>query len=144
MSKTNIIPAGYRVTIVSWENDADNYSTVVLDGLEREYVNFLVKFANLFKSGKFGNMYEPHDSEISNLAKACVPLIKDSYLAIQARYSPDWSVDFDDKSEVTDVISEEMGTIHGCSEFYSRVTESVTVEYIPEEIRILDVTAEFV
>lgn len=31
------IKAGYRLTVTSWENDADNYRTVSVDGLSEEH-----------------------------------------------------------------------------------------------------------
>ena len=35
-----IIPAGYRVTVDSWENDADVHRTIVKKGLDRDMAKF--------------------------------------------------------------------------------------------------------
>lgn len=38
MAKVSKIKAGYRITSVSWENDADNYRTLrVLESMKIEY-----------------------------------------------------------------------------------------------------------
>ena len=38
-----IIPAGYQLSVVSWENDGDHYNTEVMNGLSEEEVKFLVE-----------------------------------------------------------------------------------------------------
>ncbi len=76
-----IIPAGYRVTIESWENDGDNATTKVLEGLTEQDAKFVVDFASLFKSQNnkkpgIGNMYEPDDEERAQVAKAVTAVVK--------------------------------------------------------------------
>jgi hypothetical protein len=36
------IPAGYQVSVTSWENDGDNYRTETIPGLSKEGAQFLV------------------------------------------------------------------------------------------------------
>ena len=49
MSKV-LYKAGYTVRVTSWENDGDNYKTVDFHVGEKEKVDVVVKFANLFIS----------------------------------------------------------------------------------------------
>jgi len=44
------IPKGYSVSVTSWENDGDHYSTIVHHGLTEIQGKFLVAVAKLFKS----------------------------------------------------------------------------------------------
>ena len=45
----NIEP-GYRLTITSWENDADHYKDMIFEGLAKEDVSYLIEVAQLFRS----------------------------------------------------------------------------------------------
>lgn len=156
--KTTTIPAGYRVTVVSWENDADHYKTKVLEGLTEQEARFVADFASLFKSKNnhgnrgIGNMYEPSSKEMAE-AQAAVK-------AVVARHQPlpegvteyfqceDAGIDaFGDEEDdgFMDGFTEyayELGLSGG--DFYTRVMESIKVEHIPEQIHLSDVTAEFV
>lgn len=44
------IPAGYQLSITSWENDADNYNTITISGLTFEDVKFYLHFLSFFRS----------------------------------------------------------------------------------------------
>lgn len=50
MSKETIIPAGYRLSVTSWANDADNYKNEMVEGLTLDEVKFRVDFIKLFTS----------------------------------------------------------------------------------------------
>lgn len=59
------IPAGYRLSITSWENDADHYKDQIFEGLTGADVRYLVQFAKLFRSqsrhdGGFGGSARQH------------------------------------------------------------------------------------
>lgn len=43
----NVQP-GYRLSLTSWENDADDFRTVVLSGLTKEDVEFYLNLAHIF------------------------------------------------------------------------------------------------
>jgi len=144
-TKATIIPAGYRITVDSWENDGDNSRTETIEGLSEQDAKFTVDFALLFGSvnGKdegFGNLYEPSDQEIEGLNKAIKRVV--------AKHSPlssDLHEVFEDVDSDIDVYLEyayDLGLTGG--DFFTRVLESIKVEYIPEPIEIQDVTAKFV
>lgn len=153
--KQTIIPAGYRVTIESWENDADNYKTKIVEGLQKPSVEFLIDFAKLFHSRNnwngpkgHGNMYDPHANELNNFREAYVEVIK-KHIAkdteqtlLQYFWDEDNNKLYDDQHDGVMELAYELGLSGG--DFYTRVFESAKVEYIPNEIILQDVTEEFV
>jgi len=146
----NIIPAGYRLTVKSWENDGDNGKTTVMSGLSREKTQYYVdlcKLLRVYSGGKrdFGNMYDPSESKLTAFSNA-VKLIIDNH--------PDVTQEFDEYVEaspginVVDLYPEyvlddlyDLG-LSG-SDFYTRVCEEYTVECIPSDIIIENVTEQF-
>ena len=72
----SIIKAGYRITVTSWENDADYYNTNTVDGLDEQETKFhvdllkLIAGSNCNDSTVFGNMYDPRDSKLEEFEKA--------------------------------------------------------------------------
>lgn len=134
-----IIPAGYRITCVSWENDGDNYRTKFKEGLSISAAQLYVDLALLLtirKGCDFGNMYEPSDDELEKLADAVSEVLHKHGIT---------DVQVSDKDEVTDYFFDVMYDFTGASEHYcTRVVESIKVEYIPLPIELTDVTAEFI
>lgn len=125
------IKAGYRMTVTSWENDADHYNTITKDGLTENDVKLYVDVLRLAADG-FGNMYEPSDKEMEKFGEA-VWLVFDKN---GHKYEqPDGCID-----EGAEII----GEFCGYSEHYfTRVVEKIIVEYVPQEIVIEDVTKKF-
>lgn len=131
------IKAGYRLTVVSWENDGDNYKTISVDGLTEEFVRFAIDILKLLESrsrtnGKFGNMYEPSTNEIEKFRKA-VEVVLDNHPKM--RDEEDWNFD-----NIQDLICEYTDP---SEYYYTRVVEGMSVEYIPEEITLEDVSHKF-
>lgn len=132
------IKAGYRITVTSWENDADHYNTEIVDGLTEDTVRFHVDLLKLISKSNcnhkqyFGNMYEPGERELAAFEMAVSKvLVKHDRL--------------DDKHEVLDIAMDVIGnyTGYGDEGFYTRVAESIAVEYVPQEIIIEDVSKKF-
>lgn len=128
-----IIPAGYRLTVTSWENDADNYNTKVVEGLSKEECQFQADFCKALKhstdyKNRICNFYEPSDVEVARLVKVWIDLLQKYNL------NPD-SYD----------MNETLNTLGlGCSgDFYTRVCESYKVEYTPIDIVFEDVSEQF-
>jgi hypothetical protein len=131
------IKAGYRITVTSWENDADNYNTSTTDGLDEQEARYHVDLLKLIKGSHcnnknvFGNLYEPRDSEVKAFEEA-----------IQAVFYKHGKTFPDDMA--LDVAMDIVGDYTGYSDGYmTRVAEKITVEYVPEEIFIEDVTKQF-
>lgn len=122
------IQAGYRLTVISWENDGDNYNTKSIDGLTHEHCSLLVDLCKLHLSrSSFGNMYEANDAEQAAYREAIQTVLKENISTM-------------DVDEAEDILYD-LGLRGG--EFYTRVLESFIVEFIPETIKLLDVTYEF-
>lgn len=137
----SVIKAGYRITVVSWENDADNYRTITRDGLRKEEVQRDVEFLKLIAGSYnrhdddnkvFGNLYEPREGVLEEFEAAVRQLMTNYDIEV----NEEWPLDY---------FLEEVCEYTGWSEGYTtRVVEKITVEYVPHEIIIDDVTKEFV
>lgn len=131
------IKAGYRITVTSWENDADNYRTISKDGLTeaetQSYVDMLKLLKGSYCNNKnvFGNLYEPRDSEIEQFKAAICPIMDKHGIEYEQEYP-------------TDVFCDIVGDFTGYAEGYlTRVVEKIVVERVPEEIKIEEVSNQF-
>ena len=140
-----IIKAGYRLTVNSWENDADYHQSITVDGLIKIQVEFLIKFLSLFTSDKYGNIY----GEISDAKEEA--LIKEVNQVISLyRNNPNLERDFGNLLNVEeidldldDIISLVGDYLDYSENYYTRVFDGYIVEYLPEDIHIEDVTEQF-
>jgi hypothetical protein len=146
-----IIPAGYRLSITSWENDADAYHTEIVEGISKERVEFILELCRLFRSknqkpGCFGNMYDDYSNRSD-------PKRKQAYEAIAVvmeKHRPvltecelanlDAVASEEDEPEFAEIVS---NFLHYGENFVFRVYDGAKVEYIPHEIRMDDVTGQF-
>lgn len=145
----SIIKAGYRITVESWENDADNQRTMVIDGIQnKEYAALIYDVMSLLECRNyreddttFGNLYEPDEEEWEKYQNALKSLCEKHNASKFFAGNPEFVQGF----EPHEYLSELIFDLHGSSEYYAtRVTESITVEYTPVDIVIEDVTKEFV
>lgn len=143
MSKFNVIKAGYRVTIESWENDGDNNNTMVKDGMSFNEVKFLKKMTDLVdRNSDFSNLYDPRESEVTAFAEAIRKVLEEN---IHLTDDPIWKeVLSEGNDSILEYYTESMYD-YGltCGEFYTRVRDGFKVEYFPEDIQIQDVTDQF-
>ncbi len=142
---TTVIPAGYRITITSWENDADNYNTKVMEGQTELDVKFWVDVCKMFRSknrdkNAFGNMYDPSESEIEKFGTAAFALFQ---------RHPEWvksadfsTIDVEHAGEYLHEVAYDVALTGG--EFYTRVFDTIKIEYIPQQIELEDVTSKFI
>jgi hypothetical protein len=134
----SIIKAGYRITVTSWENDADNYNTKTVEGLNEDEVNFHIDLLKLIVGSNsndktvFGNMYDPRDSELEAFREAVIRVF--------LKHSRPDSI-YEPLNIAMDIIGEYTG--YGGDGFYTRVAESIVVEFVPQEIIIEDVSTKF-
>jgi hypothetical protein len=148
------IPKGYRLIVSSWENDGDHSRTEMMDGLSKEDTSFLVELIGLLKSKNgrgdktyFGNMYDPDDKERIKFAIAFQRVVsKHAAMGspLAERYLPEGTGSDEDQHAYMGGAIEllyDLGLSGG--EFYTRVLESYKVEYLPEDVKIQDVTSEF-
>ena len=146
MTKQTIIPAGYRVTITSWENDADYYEDTIHEGLTKERVEYILEMCKLFKSGSnnggktFGNMNEYDGSARFAKAQQAVNVVLEKHRAVLNECELANLDSGEDEMEVCEIINEFIGS----SEFYTfRVYDKAKIELVPHQITMEDVTADF-
>lgn len=143
-----VIPAGYRITVTSWENDADNYRTLTKEGLSLGDARFVRDLCKMLSESSwagpefFGNMYEPSEEEIVELVGAYAELC-DKHRG-SSELAADAFTIFGEPDSDPD-IQGHFCALHsdlcGSSEdYYTRVVEKVVIEYIPEEIKLKIVT----
>lgn len=138
MTKQTIIPAGYRITVTSWENDADNYNTEVKEGLSLEQCKLYVDLCKLMEGDDdVSNLYEPDEEELALLKAALVSVAKQHLPAAEL----DEDATEEDMNDVMMDIIYDLGLAGG--DFCTRVCEEWKVEHVPVEIVLNDVTEEF-
>jgi len=170
MTKVLVQPAGYAITIASWENDADYPATKTMSVSTLEQAQLVTAIAKLFRSDwrngtirgetSFDNMYAPNTYEINAMFRAIAKIVGD-YPLFQELYGWDDFIlpteqDFQDYDEldddnpiedVHDAVFELLASL-GLSgqqdEQATRVAESITVHYYPEAIYAEDVTSTFI
>lgn len=141
------IPAGYRLIITSWENDGDNYHTGMQHGLSRGELDFHLALCKLLtsrhnpKNEDYGNLVDYDGSfeaavwhvmcKYESLLPESIKLPDED--GINKDQYPDW---FTYAYEII------LQSYFGTSEYYfTRVFESCKIEYLPDEIKIQDVTS---
>lgn len=145
--KMLVQPAGYAITVTSWENDGDSYNTKTLTVSSREEAQVLYNLAMLLRSrshnqNSFGNMYEPNEYELQQFsdAVAAIPYINNFLHSI----CPELEADIEDPengAEYMDVVMDQLYELGlTCGEFYTRVAETIVVHYYAEPVYAEDVT----
>lgn len=129
-----MIKKGYQLRVTSWENDADNYNTVSLDGLSKEDVEFYINFIKVFRELDLENRYdetvtdeEAHEfrEKISDIYKGTIP---DKF--------EEW---FDgDGHSIVDLSG---NILSNNSEFTTRVYDFHEIYFFPDDVN--DVTGDF-
>lgn len=130
--KNTIIPAGYRVSVTTWENDGDNYKTEIIDGVSEKHIPFIVELCNLLKRDKFGNMSD-HEST-DELMIALNSLIE------KHPERPDYC---DSAEETYKGLMWKLG-LTPSGYYATTVFDSIKIEYIPAPIEIENVTDRFI
>lgn len=135
-----VINKGYTITVVSWENDGDNYNTksITVDSIEKAKANYklmqLCESKNNQPKGviKLGNTYgEFSDDQID--------LIRDFFNS-----NPIFGVNFTEdyhEDDIADVFSNEVHPLLGSSgeDFTCRVMESCTITYSDKDIFVEEI-----
>jgi len=168
MTRVITQPAGYAITIASWENDADYSATKTMSVTTLEQAQLVVKIAKLFRSNwryntvrgetSFDNMYEANSYELAQMFIVISKIIGD-YPLFQELFGWDDFVmpttqDFEDYDEAEDspvdgmydAVFELLSSLglSGMQDGQStRVAERITVLHYPEPVYAEDVTDTF-
>lgn len=142
MSKTKVINKGYTLTVVSWENDADNYQTHSTTVQTIEEAKAWYDMMQLCRSRhnrtdgsvRLGNTTDSFTEQQLDVVKALFekhPVLKDLVPG----------VNFEDDDEIHDAFTELASELLGNSEWYvCRVMDKCTVTYSPENVYLETVT----
>lgn len=78
MSDTTKIPAGYRITCVSYEGDCSNYKTIINEGLSKEETDFIALLGRILKMNGTGleNIYDPSDRDLEKAFNVLLPIFE--------------------------------------------------------------------
>jgi hypothetical protein len=154
---SSVRPSGYELQVTTWENDMLNPQTRTMGGLTKEDVQFYIELAKHFDHTPSRAYLGLGNNDVS--PSVLVPLI-DKLLAKHTNISPKvrafWELDPED-TEVArlsdhclsdyqfDLYLDNLSyTILGRSrDGCPRVFDSFKVMFIPAEVVITDVTAEF-
>lgn len=144
-----MLKKGYQITVVSWENDADNYKTEIVSGLSEARTKLYVDLLKLVsRGGEFGNSSDgdlwfdtPKGKRFYQKAREILLMhIKE----VQSHCHGSFNFDSDD--DIHDyVLCNIYPDLIGSSEYYdTRIAEKITITYIPEDIVLQDVTSQFI
>ena len=148
MTKQTIIPVGYRITVTTWENDADNYRTEVSEGMSQAEAVRTVELLKGFThstdyDNQICNLYDPSEDELARVAAYAK-----SYFQKFPQVLADFAVSLEevlaDDEAARDCLTEllyDYGVTNG--EFYTRVVAEIKVEYVAAQIILDDVTDQF-
>ena len=122
--KQKVVSKGYTITVQSWENDGDNYRTqsIVVDTLKEAKAVYKL-CTTVFE--EIGNTMEVH-----NAKDIIVPFMKDHPELYE--YNTNIKTDYDLVMHCMNKYN--FGLMGGSEYYYSRVCESCTVTYSPEDI----------
>lgn len=133
MTKFNTIPKGYKLTVTTWENDGDNYKTEFLYGLSKEEVLFYVELCKTFDRNthyELSNNYDLDDDQLKQYNQLIANLCEKHAATIEQ-----YDIDVEDDLYNLSISS---------GEWMVRVVEEFSVEFIPDDILIEDVTNQFI
>lgn len=173
MNKVLVQPAGYAITIASWENDADYAATKTMSVATIEEAQIVVAIAKLFRSNwryktvrgetSFENLYEPTESELTNMFHTIAKIVGD-YPLFQRLFQRlfGWddfhmpteqdfqnyleSEDSSPAEVMHDAVFELLASLGLSGQQdgqYTRVAETITVHYYAEPAYAEDVTSTF-
>ncbi len=135
---TKVKDKGYEVTVVSWENDGDNYNTLSKTYQSKELAIEIAKLCKtLFISKNNGEngIGNSSDSPGQKIFDRIIDYMKDHLILLDNPNFRGVSKSNVSDQELIDICMEYNNDLLGGSEYYySRVCESVKITYSPEDI----------
>ncbi|AFC21922.1 hypothetical protein GAP32_464 [Cronobacter phage vB_CsaM_GAP32] len=137
-----VIKKGFIVEIESWENDADNYGTVITSGLTKVEADFLVTIARAFvsKNGSYKNRSasgfgndEINTRVITFLVKTICELNEESKASVLERFSLTNYEEFDKGDWISFLNDFVTGDPVEYDWDFCRVVETITVKYLEND-----------
>ena len=133
--KNKVISKGYTITVVSWENDGDNYNTNSITVESKEMAEAYYNMMQLCRSknnrinGEIG-LGNTSDGFNRRQRQAIISLFDNYPILLHGT-----KIDEDEDDDLDYLFMEISGDLLGSSEFYTcRVMESCSITYSPEDI----------
>lgn len=132
---------GYEIVVTSWENDGDNYNTVIYETDDKEHALATVEFANLFKKscweGGIGNSYSPNANELKRIDDVFISFYKEHPHLLPK----EWDIpQEDDIALACSDHASNLGLTNG--EYYTRKLSNLEIYYHPEDVICFHPTIE--
>jgi hypothetical protein len=139
MAHKTTIKAGYRVTFHSTENDGDSPNVITREGVSEREARFLGALAHAVAGSDIANNYEPDEDEQAEAYQEFLPIFERFEDLFSAKEMEQFRAD---DWRVFSYISEHISGSN--SEGYViRSVGPFTIEFIPQDIVIDDVTEDF-
>ena len=133
--RKKVISKGYTITVVSWENDGDNYNTNSITVESKEMAEAYYNMMQLCRSknnrinGEIG-LGNTSDGFNRRQRQAIISLFDNYPILLHGT-----KIDEDEDDDLDYLFMEISVDLLGSSEFYTcRVMESCTITYSPEDI----------
>ena len=162
------IKAGFRLSCFTWENDLDSPQTIIVDGLKEDFLKELCqilshyidnqkwdpKIGTVYDPNYWGNQYDSGEIILGNMLSEIkkLPIIMEM-LNLSDEFKQDFSemeedndfwTEYDNHAdEFVDKWQNFISDYMGCSDRFSRVLDTVKIEYVPEEINLEEYTEKF-
>jgi hypothetical protein len=141
MNKKLVVQKGYTLTVISWENDGDNYNTIskTVDSLGEAKVWYemmqLCKSGNNQPSGiiKLGNSYNGFSKQQKRVA---IDFIKENHKIL----IPGDNIEDDDENDLSELFCDLAGELLGYGENYAcREMKECVITYSPTDIYLEEI-----
>ena len=126
------IPRGYMIVCRSSENDGDYLQTNVVGGLTKESAQLKYDLLNEITDSGCENIRETHYLELEPLKHAVLEVANKHGCVLGTEVGA-WD----------SFLWQEVLTLHGCAEFYTRCIDDVQIYYVPFDVEFPNVTDQF-
>lgn len=155
----SVIKAGYRITVESYENNGDACKTVTVDGLSLDDAKFHARILSLINTtSQYGCMLSDDEELVDSFVYECRSIINSGKYVVNGLHTLDTistsnvaidddSIDAISNNVLFDFIKDEILSQYvGYPEYdiyATRKVDNITVEFIPTEIDLGDITSQF-
>lgn len=142
----SVIKAGYRITVESYENNGDACRTVTVDGLSLDDAKFHARILSLINTtSQYGCMLSDDEELVDSFVYECRSIIDSGKYVVNGLHTLDTISTSNDV--LFDFIKDEILSQYvGYPEYdiyATRKVDNITVEFIPTEIDLGDITSQF-
>lgn len=142
----SVIKAGYRITVESYENNGDACRTVTVDGLSLDDAKFHARILSLINTtSQYGCMLSDDEELVDSFVYECRSIIDSGKYVVNGLHTLDTISTSNDV--LFDFIKDEILSQYvGYPEYEiyaTRKVDNITVEFVPAEIDLGDITSQF-